>query len=803
MMKNKIEELFARAREAYGHEPSMAELTALMIYERAAGKTPTQNALEAHHSHVHTEDGHVLNSTFEKAYNALEDDLRDSQRLQETALYLAASRLEAEMALAVEAAIRAGDFEEAEDLLKEAEQSTFARNMMTTLAGFYLVVYPIYANQLMQARARELETQGVFAMTQELIEFIDDMAERSANSHVNTVRDDLINAVEDVWEAETRKSLFDMVRAKVNAREGSYLDMLPNNPNDEDILKAVNAGTFDDREIYAEARKQARTGAGLEEMARTIHKKYENISRTRATTIARHETNRVFNMAQYQADVQFLTEANLMGRAFKVLRNRANDPCEFCEKLIEESRANPVPFTTNFVDLGEVLTVNYTKKNGKAGTKSLPINYEPITAGNVHVNCRCEYELVVKNEDGTVMNMVDLRVDNRGYNPYRDPKSGQFTTGAGSKPAQSTGTSGMKNTVLRGLVETAKENGGMTVSIEGNTPDRGIAYSPSKTTETRISEADFNEESLDAFVDKHWDMLTQPGMHIGGWFNEKDTTWYLDVSKVNEYNSRVIQDAQDAEQLAVFDLATFNEITIGEEDSNGKYTKIGEAQAIFDEAFGKRDEGTVQNSLEEVASGKEENGKVENRGYNPNREKDTGQFTFGTTAQKNKISELESSIRSDKTETFYAVNAKGDVISEFKGNSKVVKIPFEEAAKVASNKNSILTHNHPAQGTGMNSGKTFPFSLHDLRAVSMMNARGIRAVGATHEYSINRKGDQWPAPSQISRTYNAGMKKTKAFLMERVQSGEMTSAEAQFEWYHEAIKVVAEKYDLDYNRIEV
>lgn len=390
------------------------------------------------------------------------------------------------------------------------------------------------------------------------------------------------------------------------------------------------------------------------------------------------------------------------------------------------------------------------------------------------------------------------------------PGSGNF--GHGGRPGQVGGSAGKggsgassksskKKSVLKGMIANARKNGGMTTNVLGDSPSEGIAFAPRKDTETIIKDADFNEESLDKFVDKHWDTLKQKGMHIGGWHNTDDGNWYLDISKVGPYNKNTIKEAQDAEQLAVFDLKTFNEIKTGD-IKDGKYTKSAEPETIFAEAFGRGDQGGVQNSSQETRS-EEEDERVLNYKGNPNREKATGRFTFGTAAQKSKLAELEGPIRANKKETFHAVDTKGNVITTLSGNSKQVNVPFAEAMKIAASKNAILTHNHPSQGTGQNAGKTFPFSLDDLKTASMTNARGIRAVGETHDYSIARKGDTWPTPSNVTRAYNAGKKVAETKLKAMVADGKMTNAEAQFEWYHEAIKSVAEKYDLSYERREV
>ena len=396
------------------------------------------NAHTCTESCLHSTNEFVPNYTLEKATNALSSDNRDTVQLQESSLYQATKQLEADMAQKVIAALRRGDIKTANDIISKSEEKSFVNFYTNILKTYFLVLFPIYGNQLMASRAARFGMMGIYAQTNDIERVINEQAKKGATSHVATVKNDFFKAVNEAVENSTRVKLTEFIMTGIAEQDQAILDFLPVNPNIEDVRKAIKKGTFDNEAIYKRAREAAQTGAGLDEIARAVRNTYEKISKTRAKTIARHETNRVFNMAQYQADVQFLTESGMMDSAYKVLYSRTGDPCPICNKLIEESEANPVPFQKNFADLGTKLTASYQKDNGKLATMTMPISYEAITAGNVHVNCNCEYKLVIKNEDGTFINNVDVRsnpdleyVENKGGgNPNHDPATGEFTTGA-------------------------------------------------------------------------------------------------------------------------------------------------------------------------------------------------------------------------------------------------------------------------------------------------------------------------------------------------------------------------------------
>lgn len=428
-------------------------------YEHA--NTAPQTYVGHVHEHNHLEDKDYVNPTLERATNALEPETRDRVVLGQTDLLAATQNIESDMVNDYITAIQNGNFNEARRIISESDEKKHRHALEIALKAYFLLYYPVYAQQLMAERAGEFDKQGVFAMTDQIENQIKTQAEKGAESHINTITDDLDKAVHEAVKAEIVGALIDQVTKAAQAQDKSVLKKLPLNPNAEDITKAVEAGAFDDTPLHKRARDLAREGNGRDAIARALRKEYADISKTRAVTIARHETNRVFNMAQYQADLQFLTESGLMENAYKVLHSRTGDPCPICESIITQTNASPIPFRNDFASLGETLTATYTSdRTGKTLTQRLPINYESITAGNVHVNCNCEYVLIIKQDDGSFLNQVDGRVFNAGGNPNHDAVTGQFSEGGGAASALALDTATSANKKL------AKTSSGKVVAAQ-------------------------------------------------------------------------------------------------------------------------------------------------------------------------------------------------------------------------------------------------------------------------------------------------------------------------------------------------
>lgn len=209
---------------------------------------------------------------------------------------------------------------------------SFVNSMTLPFAVYFTVMFPIYAHNRVTATAKEANIQDdvpVVAITSEIKNTINTFAKREATSHMNTLNSDLENALK-------------IIRSKTS---------------DPTTIK----------EMFEQA--------------------YVQIRARRSKVIANTAAAKIFNMSQYEADLQFLTRAGLLHKAYKVLFNIPGDPCPFCASLIASSNADPIPFTQAFAEYGSTL---------EADGKSIVFNYESIIAGNVHPNCRCAYKLIFK-----------------------------------------------------------------------------------------------------------------------------------------------------------------------------------------------------------------------------------------------------------------------------------------------------------------------------------------------------------------------------------------------------------------------
>lgn len=182
-------------------------------------------------------------------------------------------------------------------------------------------------------------------------------------------------------------------------------------------------------------------------------------------------------------------------------------------------------------------------------------------------------------------------------NPYHDPDNGQFTTksGAGSKEAAADALRKYRRQQSSHLVsaralKAVRDSGGVTIDLAGNQPTRGYAYAPSKDTEQIIPKSKLRMRDIDDYIDKNYDLISQKGGHLGMW--EQDGNVYLDVSFVGSASAATIARAQAANQLAVFDLATFQDINIGK-IVNGRYRSLGEATDLHDK-HRRQNQGTDQ-----------------------------------------------------------------------------------------------------------------------------------------------------------------------------------------------------------------
>ena len=362
-------------------------------------KEPEDKDLTQNHEHFEHE--HEID--IEVIKNAFDVDTAKTIDMQQGRLENAISNLEGEIAAKIIKKVQKtkNAFDDENDVMSARDKAMFINELTLIVAGYYKTLFPIFANQLIKARAAEFGQESMFNMTNAINRYIQVTARRASDSHVNTIIQDLLKTAHEAYEDEMARHLKD----------------------------ATEAGKKD-QEAFEYARKRSLEGASQQRIISDITTKYQDISKNRAKTIARTETNRAFTQSQFQADLQFLRDTGLMDRAYKQWITRSENPCPYCMELASRG---PIPFKENFESLGAELHYDYTKKNGEIVKRTLKIDYEDLEAGNAHVNCQCKYKLVIMDGSGNFVenNFKLIKVPNKGYNPNRDPKSGRFSTGLG------------------------------------------------------------------------------------------------------------------------------------------------------------------------------------------------------------------------------------------------------------------------------------------------------------------------------------------------------------------------------------
>jgi hypothetical protein len=107
-------------------------------------------------------------------------------------------------------------------------------------------------------------------------------------------------------------------------------------------------------------------------------------------------------------------------------------------------------------------------------------------------------------------------------------------------------------------LEGIQSNGGITIGMDGSQPHQGFAFTVDQHSEGQYPLQTLTADQIDQYIQSHMQLLQAPGRYLGAWVN--NGTVYLDVSQVEQDRDRAHQMAQQANQLAMFDLATFEEI---------------------------------------------------------------------------------------------------------------------------------------------------------------------------------------------------------------------------------------------------
>lgn len=66
------------------------------------------------------------------------------------------------------------------------------------------------------------------------------------------------------------------------------------------------------------------------------------------------------------------------------------------------------------------------------------------------------------------------------------------------------------------------ENSGVTISLNGEIPTRGFAFSPRKDTELAVDKDGFNQSVIEEYIKNHAEELSKPNRYLGIWVDHED-----------------------------------------------------------------------------------------------------------------------------------------------------------------------------------------------------------------------------------------------------------------------------------------
>lgn len=266
----------------------------------------------------------------EQAENHVHNDVLSGMVTQQeaalkNAVVTVESQLAAEAVKNIEKLFVENQLDSETDLISKKAQRDAENELNIIMVGFYISIFGYVGNLVMRKRLQEFQMTGIFTVDSTARAWIKQMSKKLATSHVSTVVNDL----------------------------------------------------------YETARKAALEGKSRSQIVSELTTEYQDITKNRATAVARSETNRAFTRSQYEADRQFIKQNELSGRAYKQLRTRSDNPCVYCKAIEAEGL---IPFDQAFRSIGDGISVD---------GKELTVEYEDIEAGNVHTNCSCSYDLII------------------------------------------------------------------------------------------------------------------------------------------------------------------------------------------------------------------------------------------------------------------------------------------------------------------------------------------------------------------------------------------------------------------------
>lgn len=314
----------------------------------------------ADNAHDHTHD------TPPAVRNQLGQDEQAAIAQQEGSLKNTIVNAQGQLVAAVMARVPQLTYETQEDIIEPEQQQAAVATLTAALVAYYSTVLPIQALTVIARRVIEFGLPGNFSMDELVTQYIEATAANAAQSHIATILDDIRQTVRETVERLVQ----------------------------EEVKRTTPTGDQTAEDVLELARRKAMEGVGQAQIISAIRQEFNtSISKTRAQTIARTESRRAYNRAQFEADRQFLTQNDLMASAYKKWITRGPDPCPFCKMLAAKPA---VPFMQPFAKLGDTLTASFTKSDGTMSVRTMRVGFEDAMSGEVHPNGFCTYQLIIE-----------------------------------------------------------------------------------------------------------------------------------------------------------------------------------------------------------------------------------------------------------------------------------------------------------------------------------------------------------------------------------------------------------------------
>lgn len=297
-----------------------------------------------------------------------------------------------------------------EDIRTEEQEDTIYNKIKNALRKYWFLILPLVGKERIiedknsikiskednpslteeeiQEKNEEIKKTEVNLLgTKKVKDYIEQVSEKAAKSHTNTIYKTILDSVNKA-ENKILRNLF--AKEYIEQFKQGEDKWFKSKPTEKQVKSKLNNENFikDNQSLYDSVRKKIEEGFSREEIQRAIRKEYVDLSRTRANILVGNEMARSITSSQYVADYELLRKTNMLDKAYKRLVSSTGDPCPVCKSLIDKG---DIPFTDAFLELGDTIQV---ENDGK--TTTFTCNYETIESGVVHCNCHCDYQLIIK-----------------------------------------------------------------------------------------------------------------------------------------------------------------------------------------------------------------------------------------------------------------------------------------------------------------------------------------------------------------------------------------------------------------------